>query len=295
MTKTDRVSYSDEAKALVRAKYPFCLTSDDRVALAEQLGITLPKLYNLASRQQATRPHSDRADGYQEDVEIYDPVTDIGRLYLRDDPDQLVWTEHADSYITKAWGRVPAEAIGFFLDRTEASVAYRARVLGIREVPKYYDIKKVAPWLGLSYRNLFLLSRRGLGLFPCTDRRGELTITLVSTSSLARVLLKDGFWKTLVSDYAADEIFIRDVVESMVAVQDGSATWEANAWVSHAHTCLNPFSEACFGLFYTGFDGKMSGSDLDPRDLAPSANVTSDDWRRGRHIERVAALKAAAA
>jgi hypothetical protein len=167
------------------------------------------------------------------------------------------------------------------LNRTETAVAYRARQLGLRNIPKYYDLKKVAPWLGLSHRSVLLLAKRGLEVHPCTDSNGRLCITLISTTSLARVLLKDRFWKLLADRYGADKFFIKDIVESVVALQKGEANWEPNCWVSHGHTCLNPFSEACFGLFFDGYDDKMAGYELDPRDLAPSANVGSDHWKRG--------------
>jgi hypothetical protein len=92
-------------------------------------------------------------------------------------------------------------------------------------------------------------------------------------------------WKELVDVYGADKFFIKDVVESVVAMQRNEANWEPNCWVSHGHTCLNPFSDTCFSWFYDGYDDKMAGFDLDPRDLAPTANVASDHWRRGSRVE----------
>jgi hypothetical protein len=88
----------------------------------------------------------------------------------------------------------------------------------------------------------------------------------------------------LVDNYAADKFFIMDIGESVVAMMKNKANWEPNCWVSHGHTCLNPFSETCFSWFYDGYDDKMAGCDLDPRDLAPSANVASDHWKRGMRV-----------
>jgi len=268
---------------MVRALYPLCKTPEDRDRLAQMLGIgSRQKLYNLASRLEATRPHAGSSEDWTAE-EGYNATRDYARLYLRDDLDTLVWTKDDDRYLREHFGRTFIEEIGGFLDRTETAVAYHARELGLRNVPKYYDIRKVAPWLGISVKDLFLLIRHGLELFPCTDDTGKLRITLVSTTSLARTLLRGRLWKRLVDKYDADIIFIKDVIESVVALQREEAVWEPNPWVSHGHTCLNPFSETCFGLFYDGYDEKMAGDDLDPRDLAPEANVTSDYWRRGNN------------
>jgi hypothetical protein len=280
----NRAQYSDETKALVKAKYPLCKTPEDRDALARECGIdSRQKLYNLASRLLATRPHSGNQSDWVSDEEGYDATRDTSRLYLRDDFEQLTWTRDEDRYITEHFGKTFIEAIAFMLNRTETAVAYRARNLGLRNVPKYYDARKVAPWLGISQRDLLLLTKRGLELFPCTDRYGKLQVTLISTTSLTRVLLRDRLWKRLIDHYDADEFFVRDVIESVATLQREEAIWEPNPWVSHGHTCLNPFSDTCFGWFYDGHDEKMAGDNLDPRDLAPSANVASDDWRRGSH------------
>jgi len=277
-----RTQYSEEVKAIVKAKYHLCRTPEDRDALAAECGIgSRQKLYNLASRLNATRPHANNHTEWTAEDEGYDATQDTSRLEMRDDPATLTWTTDQDRYLSEHFGRTFIESIGFMLNRTETAVAYRARQLGLRNIPKYYDLKKVAPWLGLSYRNVLLLAKRGLEIHPCTDRHGKLAITLISTTSLARLLLKDRFWKLLVDRYGADKFFIKDVVESVVALQKGEANWEPNCWVSHGHTCLNPFSEVSFGWFYDGYDEKMAGADLDPRDLAPSANVASDHWRRG--------------
>ena len=284
--KATRAQYRPAKKAAVALKYPLCRTPEDRDRLARELGIeSRQKIYNLASRLEATRPHANSQQELTSDVG-YDPTKDTTRLFLRDDPDRP-WSEDDDRYLREHFGRTFIEAIAVFLNRSETAVAYRARKLGLRNVPKYYDAGKVAPWLGLSLQDFFLLEKVGLEIFPCTDRHGRLRITLVSTTSLARVLLYKRLWKWLVDRRDADLIFIlifiRDVLESIAELQKGKAIWEPNPWVSHGHTCLNPFSEACFGWFYDGNDDKMAGADLDPRDLHPQANVTSDDWRRGEH------------
>jgi hypothetical protein len=278
----NRAQYDDRTKAIVRAKYPLCRTPADRDALARELGIdSRQKLYNLASRLLATRPHSGSAGELIEVEPVYDARTDLRRLYLRDKPEETVWTPDQDRYITEHFGRTHIESIGFYLNRSETAVAYRARHLRLRSIPKYYDLEKVAPWLGMTKREvLALLPKRGLKVHPCTDQRGRLRITLVSTPSLARVLLKDWFWKVLVDKRNADRFFIKDIVESMASMMRGEATWEFNCWVSHGHTSLNPFSDVCFGMFYTRPDEYMAGEDLTPEQLSPSANVASDDWRR---------------
>jgi hypothetical protein len=279
---SNRTQYSDEIKNIVLAKYHLCRTPEDRDALAAECGIgSRQKLYNLASRLDATRPHANSHIEWSGEEGGYDATQDISRLYLRDDPISLLWTPDQDRYLSEHFGRTFVESIGFYLNRTETATAYRSRQLGLRNIPKYYDLKKVAAWLGISYRSVLLLAKKGLEVHPCTNRYGELKITLISTTSLARVLLKDRFWKLLIDKYGADRFFIKDVVESVIALQKGEANWEPNCWVSHGHTCLNPFSDDCFGWFYDGYDSKMAGHDLDPRDLAPSANVTSDNWRRG--------------
>lgn len=278
-----RAQYSDDIKAIVKAKYPLCRTPADRDALAAECGIgSRQKLYNLASRLFATRPHSSNSvTEWIDDDDIYDATQDDSRLLIRDNMDTLVWTQDNVRYLSEHFGKTFIESIGFMLNRSETSVAYQARKLGLRNVPKYYDMKKVGAWLNLSQRELLLLSKRGLEIFPCTDAQGNLSISLVSTTSLARVLLQGAFWKKLVDVRQADEFFIHDLIESIIDLQKGYANWEPNPWVSHGHTSLNPYSENCFGWFYDGYDEKMAGDDLDPRDLSPSANVGSPEWKRG--------------
>lgn len=307
-----RAQYSSETKAMVHACYPMCRGPLDRERLASDYNIeSTQKLYNLASRINATRPHAGTSETWTYD-DGYDATKDYARLYIRDNPDdEEFWTEEDDRFITDHFGKTKIESMGVFLRRSETSIAYRARELELRNIPKYYDIKKVAPWLGLSINNVFHLKKFGLEIFPCTDSYGDIKITLVSTVSLARVLLRGRLWKRLVDRYDADQFFIRDILESIVALQKSEAVWEPNAWVSHGHVSLNPFSEVCFGLFYDGYDKKMFGDkltpddlapeagkkevkrridtdpdqQLDPRDISPNADVMSDDWHRGKNGE----------
>lgn len=278
-----RAQYTDEQRALVKAKYHLCNSPADRKALAREVGIeSIQKLYNLASRIKATRGHANsHTEWTDEDERGYDPTQDTNRLYIRDDYATFRFNAEQERYIREHWRHDFIEEIAFMLNCAETTVAYNARRLGLRNVPKYWDVRKVGPWLNLSMRELIALRRRGLELFPCCDARGNTRIILVSTSSLARVMTGAQLWKQLVDRRGADEFFIRDVIESMVELQDGKASWEPNVWVSHGHTCLNPFSESCFGWFFDGYDDKMAGYDLDPRDLAPSQCVESDNWRRG--------------
>ena len=279
---SNRAQYPDEIKAIVKAKYPLCATPEDRDRLADECGIgSRQKLYNLASRLLATRPHANSANEWVGEEDGYDATEDISRLYLRDNPGTLEWLDDDDRYLREHFGKTFLESIAFMLNRTETACAYRARQLNLRSIPKYYDQRKVAAWLGLSPSDMKVLHKRGLELYPCTNSHGQVKITLISTTSLARVILRDQLWKHLVDRRDADIFFIRDVVESILSLQKSETSWEQNPWVSHGHTCLNPFSDACFGWFYDGFDEKMAGADLDPADLTPEANVTSDHWRRG--------------
>jgi hypothetical protein len=304
----NRAQYPEPVKQLVKRKYHLCKSRADRESLtlecdalvrklmpeATHPPMTLQKLYNLASRLEATRGHAnssaDWSDGSPDD---FDPKSDLTRLTERDDPDLLEWTASDDRYLREHWRATEIEYIAYYLNRTETAVAYRARQLSLRNVPKYYDAAKVAPWLGLNSRQLTeLLPTLGLELFPCCDRDGKPRITLVSTTSLARVLITNEFWKTLIDKRNADRFFIKDIIESMVALQDDEASWEPNLWVSHGHTSLNPFSEDSFGLFFDGYDRDMPacGYDLDPRDLHPDRDVASDHWRRGSGTARIATI-----
>lgn len=283
MSHQSRAQYTPETKARVHVCYPICKSPADRERLArdERIG-SLQKLYNMASRIDATRAHAGSTEDWMAE-DGYDATQDWSRLYLRDNPESLSWSEDDDRFLREHYGKTKIEEIGVFLNRSEAAVAYRVRELGLRNVPKYYDIRKVAPWLGLKVSDVLLLTKLGLEAFPCCDSSGQIRITLVSTTSLARTLLRGRLWKRLVDKYDADEFFIRDVIESIVALQKGEAVWEPSPWVSHGRVSLNPYSETCFGLFYDGFDEKMAGDDLDPRDLHPDAQVTSDHWRRGEN------------
>jgi hypothetical protein len=277
-----RARYSAEVKAIVKAKYHLCRTPEDRDALAAECGIaSREKLYNLASRLSTTRSHADSRRVVTSDEQPYDATEDASRLLLRDDPETLTWSEDQDRYLSEHFGRTFVESIAFMLNRSETAVAYRARRLGLRGIPKYYDKIKVTAWLGVSEREMTRPGSRILDIHPCTDRHGRVRITLVSTTSLARLLVHARARTALIDRHGADLFFISDVIESVADLQRGAAAWEADAWVSHGHTCLNPFSEMCFGLFYKGFDEKMAGAELEPWDLSPSANVSSDSWRRG--------------
>lgn len=283
MSQQSRAQYSPETKARVHVCYPICKSPEDRKRLAEDEDIgSLQKLYNMASRIDATRAHAGSSEDWMAD-DGYDATQDWARLYLRDDPETVTWSKDDDRFLRDHFGRTKIEEIGVFLNRSETAVAYRVRELGLRNIPKYYDIRKVAPWLGLKVSDVMLMTKIGLEVFPCCNAEGEIKITLVSTTSLARTLLRGRLWKRLVDKYDADEFFIRDIIESIVALQKGEAVWEPSPWVSHGRVSLNPYSETCFGLFYDGYDEKMAGDDLDPRDLHPRAKVTSDNWRRGEN------------
>lgn len=292
---------------------------------------SLTKLYNFASRLVVTRGHGE--------VE-YDACTDLNRLLLRFSPDEWVWNKDMDRYIRNAWRRFEIENIAFFINASETAVAYRARHLGLRNVPKYWDAKKVAYWLGLTSDDLKKLMKDGvtgedgravtLDVKPCTDPHERIGngagIYLISTSSLARVFLKNDYYKTLIERNGADEFFIKDILESAEALQitqkayairalerttaaqkkelkqiearlrqiGGEAQWEPSPWVSHGHTSMCPYYPETMGTFFDGYDRHMVH--VDPEDLHPSMHCASDHWRRGlwrqRQQDRVETAKA---
>lgn len=152
---SERLNYPDAVKELVGRKYRLCRSKSDRAALAEEatellrsiLGedtppITIPKLYNLASRLGATRGHEEDVDTV---IPGYDAREDPMRLHLRDDPDTLEWSASDLKYLSDHWGNTHIEEIAYMLNRTETAVSYKARTLGLRNVPKMWDLRKVAP------------------------------------------------------------------------------------------------------------------------------------------------------
>src|ERR1017187_6746719 len=67
--KRKRSEYSEAKKQLVRDHYQHCITRDEKIELARRIGIEEPeknlhKLYNLASREKATRNHADYEEEY---------------------------------------------------------------------------------------------------------------------------------------------------------------------------------------------------------------------------------------
>jgi hypothetical protein len=294
--------YPDDVRLAIARKYSLALSRLDKRLLAEMYAIeSEAKLYNLASRLKATRPHASTVARWTEaeipQVEEYDPRTDVTRLLIRVDPESHTWTSEHDRYITERWAadegktrRLSIEEIAFFLDLSETAVAYRARILGLRNIPKYYDVSKVALWLGVTIGSLFKHGpSMGLDLYACTDRHGKMRrhpngeggIVLVSTISLARFLVEDHRHMKLI-DRGADKFFIRDILESVRELRTGEACWEPNIWVSHGHTCLCPWSAASFRAFFNGYDTDMEGIGvtMHPRDLSPSRQVGSDVWKR---------------
>lgn len=305
--------YPEATRRLVERKYPLCLTKEDRHMLRREAQIeSLTKLYNYASRVMVTRGHGEPE---------YNPCSDPNRLFVRIDPEEWTWTKDMDRYIRNAWRKFEIEKIAFFLNTSETAVAYRARHLGLRNVPKYWDARKVVYWLGLTKEDIMDLCTKGvagddgkaavLDMKPCTDPNEVVRIRLISTSSLARVLHKNDFWKTLIETRDADEFFIRDILESVEGLQKtqrayairalecpsaeekeelreiearlkvigGEAQWEPSPWVSHGHTSMCPFYPETMGCFFDGYDKHMVH--VDPEDLHPSMRCASDNWRRG--------------
>lgn len=277
-----RTQYTKEKKQLVRDKYPLCKTLEDKEELAQELGMdSIHKLYNLASRLKVTRSYEEEGEEVTEEEPAvrYDACDDRSRWLLREDPATTIFTPEDDRYIRRHFGSSPIEHIAYHRNHTETAIAWRARQLNVRKVAKYWPADKVAAWLGVSVPELFSLHRFGLDIFPCCDIKGNLTITLVSTTSLARLFSHEQAF-TLLQQRDADKFFITEIQSSVRDIQTEQDTWEINRWVSHGHTCLNPFSGICFGLFYNGNDDKISGGNILPEDLSPAKNVASDHWLR---------------
>ncbi len=272
MTKTNkRTRYPNWVKEQVKFRYPLCRSTADKEALAQELGIeSLHKLYNLASRIGVTRQYDEwyEDDGPDASEAAYHASRDPKRLAKREAFSLEAWSKADDDYIKEYFGKQFIEEISFLRNHTEIAVAYRARQLGMRKSVHYWDLTRVLAWLGLSRNEFIMLSEPlGVQLLPCCDQRGRVKVTLIHQNDLARLFTHRAWWKKLV-ERGADQYFIREVIEGELASQiDGR---ESNCWISHGHTCLNPFAGICYGLFYDGTDDKIMGDTLIPADIAPN-------------------------
>lgn len=266
-SEESRSRYSEQQRQLVRDRYPLCRTLADKEQLASDAGIgSLQKLYNLASRIGVTARSGGGLSaerGYSEAMRV---AQDPARLKLREDPATTQFSARDDDYLRKHFGRQEIAAIAIQCSHSEIAMAYRARQLGLRLPVRWWDQERVGAWLGLSADEMVEM---GIPLHPCCDRRGRLRIVLVKTDDLSAALFRGGRWQRLVAERDADLFFVREILESRLAVNEG-AEW-APTWVSHGHTCLNPFSGLSFGLFYDGTDAKLTGAHYSPEQLSPRA------------------------
>lgn len=254
-----RSRYTETVIDQVRDRYPHCRDIEDKKDLAASLNIgSVPQLYNLACRLGVTagenRPERDQARA---------AALDPSRRFLREDPKQTVFSESDNGYLERHFGQVEVEVIAHFTGHTETAIAYQARKLGLRRAARHWDMVKVLDWLGIDGATL-----KAWGVTPhhCCDRSGRVRIILLEAEEIARALVRGGCWQRLVAR-GADQFFIREVIESYLEIRQGKADWE-RTWVSHGHTCLNPFAGLSFGLFYSGDDPKMLGADLEPTELS---------------------------
>lgn len=255
-----RARYSPEVVEAVKTRYPHCRGNADKELLARSLGIaSTPQLYNLACRHRVTAGE-DRPEREASRRAALDPA----RRTRRENPDTIVWSADDDAYLTRSFGRVEIEVLAHFTGHTETAIAHRARELGLRKAARHWDVERVAAWLGVDIADI---AQMGVDLHRCCDRQGRTRITLVETVQLGRALARGGRWQRLVAA-GADRFFIREVIEATLAEHRGEGEWDA-MWVSHGHTCLNPFSGLSFGLFYAGDDPKLTGANFTLADVSP--------------------------
>ncbi|WP_217924755.1 hypothetical protein [Miltoncostaea oceani] len=265
------------------------MTRADKIALQRRLGLdSLEQLYNLANRLGVTRSHQEQIAGSGSERQA--PAFAAERLTLREDPATTVFTREGDEYLRRHFGvdartRRHLEEIAFHLSHTETAIMYRARVLGLRRWCKYWQAEKIIAWTGLSETRLREL---GVDFYPCLDRDGQLAVTLVSTSSLMRLIAFDmaadqpedeepeqrtgssaNHHAELVAA-GADGFLLAELADLRREIDSGSDPWERSRWVSHGHVCLNPWAGLSFMLFDDGRDHKVPARGLHPSDLHPS-------------------------
>lgn len=259
----ERSLYTEEQKRLVRDRYALCHTREEKLELMQALGMrSLEQLYNLANRLSATRPQ-------QEQTLRADPTAsgpfDPARLRMREDPAEATFSARDDAYFQRYFGTRHIEEIAFARDHTESATMWRCRKLGLRRYVKYWPQSRIAAWLD---RPIDELEELGIDVYPCTNQQGRVLITLVSTSSILRVL-GDADRLAYLRSGDLDEFFLLEMEELREELASETAEWESSRWVSHGHVCMNPYAGVLFGLFDDGSDKKMPGRELHPSDLAP--------------------------
>jgi hypothetical protein len=253
MAKKRRTRYSSQVREEVRKRYPLCRNTEDREALAIDLGIgSVSKLYNLASRLGVAGKNM--APGEHEESHSHD------RLTHRETPADTVFSKQDDRYILKEFGRRTIEDIAFYLQHSETAVLYRARHLKMRKPVKNWRVDKVARWLGMEEDEFHKLSEEGLEIFPLTGFDGQVSLEFVSTTSLARWMrIKKN--ESRLKKQGADQFFILEIQEIVEQLVEQSTEFESCKFLSHGHVCMNPRSELCFGLFCTNNDKYQAGED----------------------------------
>jgi hypothetical protein len=285
--------------------YPLCLTREDRIDLAAEEGVeSLAKLYNLGSRLDATRGHSINADEFYFDPERLSLRDKPDKIWQAKE-DRYIKTAWRHLHIEKIAYRLRCSETAVAHRARQLGLRGVCYYWDAKKVVRWLGIDG-RTLIELSKPRQHPKTQKPahtLELYPCRDRHGVHKIMLVSATSLARIFAQDSFWKKLVDKRNADQFFIKEVMEGAAAAQltqelmefrrrlerddslseedlvcldaleekvaalGGETYFESNAWVSHGHTSLNPYSESCFGLFFDGDDKKMAGCNLNPWDL----------------------------
>lgn len=224
--------------------YGGCRNAQDRRELAGRIGIvnedgshSIERLYNLANRLGVTGRNSPMSES---------PVLAQGEG--RND-----FTPEFDSYLRQEYGRRRLDSVAFHHGYSEPAALYRARQLGLRHACPYWDLDKVAGWLG--FKESELTAR--VPLYPLPDRRGRRALTLVASTDLLTLLD---------SELAgADPFFLLELREIRELLAGGELL--GPTWLSHEGLCLNPYAMG-FGLFMGEEDEKSLVLDLTVEDLA---------------------------
>lgn len=257
--KRRRGHYSEEDKRLVREKYPKCKNREEKIELARMIGIESPeknlhKLYNLASREKATRSQVDYENiDYQDlvgnngEVTIEEEEVDesYNELKKREDPATTKFSRQDDAYIKRHFGSMSISDIAKQRDHTETATMYRARHLRREDINQNlrrpcvgYYLHKVAAWLGMDEKGILLLRRSNVEVRPLPDPEGKVERYWVHTVSLAAFLKK--YDKKLIKENDADEFFIMDVLESAADLAASKIVSEDCYFLEHSHVCINP-------------------------------------------------------
>lgn len=254
-----RTRYSPYVKEQVRQRYRFCRTTADKEALAAELEIldddgrpSVAKLYNLASRLGAAGSDEGAAGEFQPGHE---------RPVIVEHPDETEFSRRDDEYLRNEFGRREIDVIAYHLHHSEPAVLYRARHLGLRKPVKHWRIEKVAAWLSMDLDEFKRTAGKvGLDIHPLHNLEGKLMLEVVSTSSLGRWIKSKGVLAQLRKN-GADEFFLRELLESLDDLVAGKTEFESCKFLSHGHVCMNPFTQASFGLFCTNNERYKAGED----------------------------------